>query len=63
MARRWNTTMLVCREGSRFASDSHSCPSESSYLDLVRGPAFQTHQCVAVHIWIYSNVCNQRNGL
>lgn len=52
--------MMICGEGCRFASDSHSCPSESRYLDLVRCPAFQTLQRVAVHIWIYSNICNQR---
>lgn len=51
--------MMMGCEGCRFTSDSHSCPSESRYLHLVRGPAFQTLERVAVHIWIYSNICNQ----
>lgn len=51
--------MVIRREGHGFASDPHSCPSEPGYLDLVQCPAFQALQRVAVHIWIYSHICNQ----
>lgn len=52
-------TVVNRREGHGFASDPHSCPSEPGYLDLVQCPAFQALQRVAVHIWIYSHICNQ----
>lgn len=59
---RQDITVIICREGYGFASDSHSCLRESRYLDLVRRPAFQTLQCEPVHIWIYSNICNQSDS-
>lgn len=54
--------MMICCEGCHIASDSHSCPSKSRYLDLVQCPAFQILQRVAVHIWFCSHICNQSDA-